>query len=141
MAGAAANPAAGPARGVATPVAPNFDVSQRPVNEAENTIAVNPTNPQNVAVMACAVGCTNGGLFLVSFDGGKTWTRRLFATAAQVGHTCGEDLAWGRYGSLWMSHLTAQGQGLCRGIDRRWAAFCEGHRHRADREEAKPPRC
>jgi hypothetical protein len=89
-------------------VAPNFDVSQRPGNEAENTIAVNPTNPQNVAAMACAVGSTSGGLFLgVSFDGGKTWTRRLFATAAQVGHTCDEDLAWDRYGNLWMSHLTA----------------------------------
>src|SRR6516165_11877688 len=109
LAGPAGPGAAGPARGVVTPVAPNFDVSQRPGNEAENTIAINPTNPQNVAAMACAIGRTNGGLFLgVSFDGGKTWTRRLFATAAQVGHTCDEDLAWDRYGNLWMSHITAK---------------------------------
>src|SRR5579864_3909668 len=71
--GTATAGAAGPARGGFTQVPPNFDVSRRPGNEAENTIAVNPTNPQNVAAMACAVGHTNGGLFLgVSFDGGKT---------------------------------------------------------------------
>jgi hypothetical protein len=93
----------------ATPVPPNFDVSQRPGNEAENTIAVNPINPQNVAAMTCPVG-KNDGLFLgVSFDGGRTWKRRLFATGAQVGHTCDERLAWDRYGNLWMSHLTAKG--------------------------------
>jgi hypothetical protein len=34
----------------------------------------------------------------------------LFATAAQVDHTCDEDLAWDRYGNLWMSHLTAKGK-------------------------------
>jgi hypothetical protein len=45
----------------------------------------------------------------VSFDGGRTWKRRLFATGAQVGHTCDERLAWDRYGNLWMSHLTAKG--------------------------------
>jgi hypothetical protein len=89
----------------------NFDVSARPGNEAENTIAVNPTDPRNVAAMACGVGRTNGGLFLgVSFDGGRTWIRRLFATAAQVGHTCDEDLAWDRFGNLWMSHLTGTGK-------------------------------
>jgi len=109
--GAAVSRTAVAAREYAVPVPTNFDVSQRPGNEAENTIAVNPTDPQNVAAMACPVSRTNNeGLFLgVSFDGGKTWTRRLFATGAQVGHTCDEGLAWDRYGNLWMSHLTAKG--------------------------------
>jgi len=95
----------------ATPVPPNFDVSQRPGNEAENTIAVNPTDPRNVAAMTCPVGRKNlDGLFLgVSFDGGKTWRRRLFAAGTRVGHTCDERLAWDRYGNLWMSHLTKKG--------------------------------
>ena len=103
--------AAAPARGFLTPLPPNFDVSQRPGNEAENTIAVNPANPRNVVAMACPVGRKNvDGLFIgVSFDGGRTWRRRLFATGAQVGHTCDERLAWDRYGNLWMSHLTANG--------------------------------
>jgi hypothetical protein len=37
--------AAAPARAIFTPVPPNFDVSQRPGNEAENIIVVNSTNP------------------------------------------------------------------------------------------------
>jgi hypothetical protein len=98
--------AAAAGRGPARPVPRNFDVSARPGDEAENTIAVNPADPRNVAAMTCAVG-RHGGLFLgVSFNGGRTWRRRLFATGAQVGHTCDEALAWDRYGNLWMSHIT-----------------------------------
>ena len=45
----------------------------------------------------------------VSFDGGRTWARRLFATGGSVGHTCDERLAWDHYGNLWMTHLEATG--------------------------------
>jgi hypothetical protein len=109
--GTAAAQAAAPAQGSRPPVPPNFDVSQRPGNEGENTIAANPTNPRNVVAMTCPVGRKNlDGLFIgVSFDGGRTWKRRLFATGAQVGHTCDERLAWDRFGNLWMSHLTKKG--------------------------------
>ena len=83
--GAAANPAVTPARLFSAPVPPNFDVSDRPGNEAENTIAANPLDPRNVAAMTCPIGRKNlDGLFLgVSFDGGVTWTRRLYATGAR----------------------------------------------------------
>ena len=93
------------------PAWPNFDVSARPGNEGENTIAANPLDPLNVVAMTCPVGRKNlQGLFLgVSFDGGVTWARRLFATGAQVGHTCDERLAWDRYGNLWMTHLEGNG--------------------------------
>src|SRR5690349_9326669 len=68
--GAAAGWAAAHARAFPAPVWPNFDVSARPGNEAENTIAANPADPLNVVAMTCAVG-RNDGLFLgVSFDGG-----------------------------------------------------------------------
>jgi hypothetical protein len=109
--GAAAGRAAGHARAFPAPVPPNFDVSARPGNEAENTIAVNPADPLNVVAMTCLNGRTNWeGLFLgVSFDGGLTWARRLFATGTAVGHTCDERLAWDRYGNLWMTHLEAAG--------------------------------
>jgi hypothetical protein len=88
---------------------PNFDVSARPGNEAENTIAANPLDPLNVAAMTCPIGRKDGLFLGVSFDGGLTWARRLFATGAQVGHTCDEQLAWDRYGNLWMTHLEANG--------------------------------
>ena len=45
----------------------------------------------------------------MSFDGGVTWARRLFATGAPVGHTCDERLAWDHYGNLWMTHLEGNG--------------------------------
>jgi hypothetical protein len=97
-----------PARGAFTTVPRNFDVSQWPGNDAENTIAVNRTDPQNVVAMDCPVGRKGlDGLFLgVSFDGGRTWKRRLFSSGPQP---CDERLAWDRYGNLWMSHLTSKG--------------------------------
>jgi len=109
--GAAAGRAAAHARAFAAPAWPNFDVSARPGNEAENTIAVNPADPLNVVAMTCLNGRVNweGLLLGVSFDGGVTWARRLFATGAAVGHTCDERLAWDRYGNLWMTHLEATG--------------------------------
>ena len=109
--GAATSQAAAPARAFPGPVPPNFDVSVRPGNEAENTIAANPADPLNVVAMTCPAGRVNlQGLFLgVSFDGGVTWARRLFAIGAAVGHTCDERLAWDRYGNLWMTHLEATG--------------------------------
>jgi hypothetical protein len=109
--GAAAGRAAAHARAFPAPAWPNFDVSARPGNEAENTIAANPADPLNVVAMTCLNGRVNWeGLFLgVSFDGGVTWARRLFATGAAVGHTCDERLAWDRYGNLWMTHLEATG--------------------------------
>ena len=56
----------------------NIDVSQRHLNESEEAIAVNPTNPNNI-VMVTNVGHAEAGLTAgmfegVSFDGGKTWT-------------------------------------------------------------------
>ena len=108
---AAAGRAAAHTRAFAASTWPNFDVSARQGNEAENTIAVNPADPLNVVAMTCLNGRVNWeGLFLgVSFDGGVTWARRLFATGAAVGHTCDERLVWDRYGNLWMTHLEATG--------------------------------
>jgi hypothetical protein len=100
--GAAANPAAAPAQGVAVPVPRNFDVSQLPGNEAENTIAVNPTNPQNVVAIACPA---RGLVIGVSFDGGRTWARRVIHPGYP---SCDEGLAWDRYGNLWLTHLTSR---------------------------------
>jgi hypothetical protein len=97
----------------APPPAPlNFDASARPGNQGEDAIvAVNPTDPLNVVATSCDAGRVNlDGLFgAVSFDGGLNWTRRLIATGASLGHACDEDLAWDRYGNLWLTHLAANG--------------------------------
>ena len=37
---------------VAAPVPPNVDVSQRAHNESEETIAVNPTDPDNIVIVS-----------------------------------------------------------------------------------------
>jgi BNR/Asp-box repeat len=90
----------------------NFDASARLGNQGEDAIvAVNPTDPLNVVATSCDAGQVNlDGLFgAVSFNGGLTWTRRLIATGASLGHTCDEDLAWDRYGNLWLTHLAASG--------------------------------
>ena len=57
-------------RAGATPT--NVDISQRPQNESEEAIAVNPTNPKNI-VMVSNVDFPQAGMFEgVSFDGGST---------------------------------------------------------------------
>ena len=59
-------------------VAPaNVDISQRHLNESEEAIAVNPTNPDNI-VTVTNVGHGEAGLAAgmfegISFDGGRTW--------------------------------------------------------------------
>src|SRR5689334_4076825 len=61
----------------------NVDVSQRHLNESEEAIAVNPVNPDNIVTVTnvghAEAGLTAGMFEGISFDGGKTWTRKLIA--------------------------------------------------------------
>src|SRR6266576_846085 len=61
----------------------NVDVSQRHLNESEEAIAVNPVNPGNIVTVTnvghAEAGLTAGMFEGISFDGGKTWTRKLIA--------------------------------------------------------------
>jgi len=86
----------------------NVDVSVLPGNDAEDAIAVNPVNPSNVVAMAI-VGAQPAGLVEgVSFNGGKTWTRQVIGgdTSSPLGDICcDEQLAWDRFGNLWMTYL------------------------------------
>ncbi|NUR75317.1 MAG: hypothetical protein HOQ28_03395, partial [Thermoleophilia bacterium] len=79
---------------VAATTPANVDVSQRHLNESEETIAVNPTNPKNIVVISNIghreAGLTAGMFAAVSLDGGATWTRRLIGLGA---------------GRLWRPHL------------------------------------
>jgi hypothetical protein len=55
----------------------NSNVSAQLGNEAENAIAINPTNPSNIVAMSVLPGPRVGIFAGVSFDGGQTWIRQV----------------------------------------------------------------
>jgi hypothetical protein len=88
----------------------NVDVSQRHLNESEEAIAVNPTNPNNIVIVSNVghreAGLTAGMFEGVSFDGGVTWTRRLIGNSDNLGDACCDpSLSFDRYGNLFMTYL------------------------------------
>ncbi len=88
----------------------NVDVSQRHLNESETTIAVNPTNPQNIVIVSNVghheAGLSAGMFAAVSFDGGATWTRRLVGNNDNLGDACCDpSLSFDEYGNLFMTYL------------------------------------
>src|SRR6266545_1173849 len=88
----------------------NVDVSQRHLNESEEAIAVNPTNPNNIVVFTNIGHLEAGlpaGMFLgVSFDGGVTWTRHIVGNNDNLGDACCDpSLAFDEYGNLFMTYL------------------------------------
>jgi hypothetical protein len=92
----------------ATPSIPNFNVTAMPGNEAEDAIAVNPTNPSNVVAMSTLPDVPAGLAVGVSFNGGQTWSRSVIgsSTADPLGDICcDQQLAWDRFGNLWMTYL------------------------------------
>jgi hypothetical protein len=92
--------------------ATNINVSQRHLNESEEAIAVNPTNPNNIVIFTNFGHTESGipaGMFLaVSFDGGLTWTRRLVGLggADPLGAACCDpSLSFDEHGNLFMTYL------------------------------------
>jgi len=86
----------------------NVDVSVLPNNDAEDAVAANPTNPSNVVAMAITFTQSAGLIEGISFNGGKTWKRQIIggSTSDPLGDICcDEQLAWDRYGNLWMTYL------------------------------------
>src|SRR5438552_2803617 len=92
----------------AAPLQTNFDSSAMLGNEAEDAIAVNPTNASNVVTMASLPDVPAGLSVNVTFDGGSTWTRRVIgsSTSDPLGDICcDQQLAWDGFGNLWMTYL------------------------------------
>ncbi len=88
----------------------NVDVSQRHLNESEEAIAVNPTNPNNIVVFTNVfrreAGLTAGMFLGVSFDGGQTWKTSLVGDNDNLGDACCDPtLSFDKYGNLFMSYL------------------------------------
>ena len=96
-----------PTPATAQVIPPNDNSSVRPGNEAEDAIAVNPTNPLNVVTMSTLSEAPSGLFEGVSFDGGQTWTRQVIGTeGSPLGEACcDEQLAFDGYGNLWMTYL------------------------------------
>jgi hypothetical protein len=75
----------------------NINTSKLVGNQAEQTVAVNPTNRKNIVVLANSAG----GLFEgYTFDGGATWTSQTISDAC-----CDPSLAFDGFGNLFMSYL------------------------------------
>src|SRR5437667_11491962 len=72
-----------------SPLPPNFDATAMPGNEAENAVAINPTNPRNVVAMSTLPDVVAGIAVAVTFDGGRTWTRNVIGTGGgDLGDIC-----------------------------------------------------
>jgi hypothetical protein len=90
----------------------NVDISQRHLNESEEAIAVNPTNPDNIVTVTNVghgeAGLTAGMFEGVSFDGGKTWATKLIGRGAgdPLGDACCDpSLSFDQYGNLFLTYL------------------------------------
>src|SRR6267154_2235319 len=84
----------------------NIDVSQLSNNESEETIAVNPTNPNNIVIVTNVVDPAAGMFAAVSFDGGSTWTRRIIGNNDNLGAACCDpSLSFDEFGNLFLTYL------------------------------------
>jgi hypothetical protein len=84
----------------------NVDISQRHTNESEETIAVNPTNPNNIVEVSNVDFPDAGMLEGVSFDGGQTWTTKLIGSGDNLGDACCDpSLSFDQYGNLFLTYL------------------------------------
>jgi len=94
--------------GAATSIPTNFDSSVMPGNEAEDAIAINPTNTSNVVTMATLPDAPAGLSVNVTTNAGHSWSHRIIGATAgdPLGPICcDEQLAWDQYGNLWMAYL------------------------------------
>jgi hypothetical protein len=84
----------------------NIDASAMSGNEAEDAIAVNPTNTSNIVTMSTIPGPVVGLFAGTSFDGGQTWIRQVIGDDDNLGAICcDQQLAWDEFGNLWMVYL------------------------------------
>ncbi len=96
--------------GIASATPLNVDVSRRHLNESEEAIAVNPTNPNNIVIVTNIghreAGLTAGMFEGVSFDGGATWTTHIIGNYDNLGDACCDpSLSFDEYGNLFLTYL------------------------------------
>src|SRR5262249_20046599 len=88
-------------------------------DEAEESITINPTNPNNIVVVSNAtflggpvglgtISAPPGGLMIsYSFDNGANWHPHYFATGDDrfISGCCDPSAVFDRFGNLWFSYL------------------------------------
>jgi hypothetical protein len=84
----------------------NIDMSQRPRNEAETSIAISHTNP---ALMTSVSNLESNALFHSwSTDGGKTWQNDTIADGDALGFACCDaQLASDDFGNIFLTYLSS----------------------------------
>ncbi|MGE5227483.1 MAG: sialidase family protein [Planctomycetaceae bacterium] len=101
---------AAPALGVPAPTVVN--VSKRPTNQAEEAVAVDPTNPQNV-VIASNVEFGYGIFVGASHDGGATFARTVIGDKDRFGKACCDPtITWDASGNLYLGWLGYEGRSV-----------------------------
>jgi hypothetical protein len=93
------------------------NVSQATGNQREQSIAVNPLNPNQVVAFSNIedldgnLQADSGLFFARSTDGGRTWDASyLFIDDTQLSEACCDpQVAWDTFGNVWMTYLTANG--------------------------------
>ena len=85
---------------------PVTNVSRMPGSDEEVTIAVNPTNPNNL--FAASIGGGAGQVAAVSFDGGASWASRIISNGSDgtPNSCCDASAAFDTFGNLFVTYLS-----------------------------------
>ena len=85
-------------------VGPNVNISRAAGYQAEEAIAINPTNPMNLFAFSNTSG--NALFGATSFDGGTTWATRLVATGTDIRAACCDpSTQFDRFGNLFITYV------------------------------------
>jgi hypothetical protein len=86
-------------------VGPNVNVSHLPGNDSEAAIAVNPTNPKNVAAVCMDEAGKNAVRVYHSFDGGTTWVGQDVGPALSPQAAGDGQIKFDKFGNLFVTLL------------------------------------
>jgi hypothetical protein len=92
----------------------NVNTSKRADNQAETSVAIDPTNPNRVFVMSNDLSVAEGMIASYSIDGGATWVSRIIADGSDGLPLSGGDpgAVFDKFGNLWISSLDDSNNGV-----------------------------
>ena len=100
--------ARGGAGRAALAIPPNINATHASGNQAEQTVAVNPTNPDNIVIVSNDPSPGPGLFEAYSMDGGASWVTRQIATdddGVLGAGCCDPSLAFDEFGNLFFTYL------------------------------------